>query len=721
MVDQARQAGAQRGRRRLGQWLSGCALLAALAAAPAEAQRPGPDVLYEKPATAPQLTNARPFRAKPILVSGATAYRRGEFLYQDFLYDSHGAAGTRDPEDPFDPVGGFLFSPKAGTLTYPSDPAFANDAADLVEVRVKPLAKATLFRVTFNVLHPQTAFTIALGDGEAQEWPFGAGVTSPAEEFVTVHGRRVEGMPAATAAVSARRRQVTVRVPRSAWNPGRKVVRMAAGAGLWNDATGEYLAPAESRTETTPGGTSPKGARLFNLAFRSNEPIPDLKSIPGGVTIADAAAGAALLGTWWREKLQSSALADGNVSVFSAEVDFGKLRRGVRDESGVPRTGPLNRILASRRSFGEGIDYDAACGGIEAAFDTAPCTGTFVGRLQPYALYVPDRPRPPRGWGFTLLLHSLSANYNQYTGTNHQSQLGERGPGSLVATPAGRGPDGFYRDIAEADTFEVWADVRRRYKLDPGWTAVSGYSMGGLGTFRLMSRWPDLFARGFSVVGAGSPDRALASLRHTPVMMWNALGDELVNVADYEATIAELDRLGLAFSAWNFPAADHLTIATNDEYGPGADFLGEHRVIRNPPRVTYVVDPETDSKRAGAVADHAYWLSGLRVAEGAEYGTIDVRSLGFGRGDAPVGEVVPGGGTLETHRGPTPYVSRTRDPSGAPVAPRRDRLVFESTDVARVVVDPRRARVSCNAQLDLAKAPGLSVRLRGCRSGPRHR
>ncbi len=343
-----------------------------------------------------------------------------------------------------------------------------------------------------------------------------------------------------------------------------------------------------------------------------------------------------------------------------------------------------------------------------------------MGQLQPYSLYVPDRPRPPKGWGFTLLLHSLSGNYNQYTGTKNQSQLGERGAGSLVATPSGRGPDGSYRDIAEADTFEVWADVRRRYKLDPGWSAVSGYSMGGFGTFRLLARWPDLFGRGFSVVGAGSPDRTLPSLRHTPVMTWNAVADELVNVGTYSETNAELDRLGLSFSAWIFPAADHLTLATNDEYGPGAEFLGEHRIVRNPAHVTYVVDPTSDSKRAGAIADHAYWLSGLRVAEGAEFGTIDVHSEGFGRADAPVAEVVAGTGFLSGgSRGPTPYTSQTRDPEKPVAAKRRNRLVFESTDVATVTVDPKRARVNCKAKLDLAQAPGLTVRLRGCRSGPR--
>src|SRR2546428_572556 len=59
--------------------------------------RPGPDVLYAAPAFAPQLENVGVWFAAPILVSGASAYRRGEFLYQDFLYDDHGDAATGQP------------------------------------------------------------------------------------------------------------------------------------------------------------------------------------------------------------------------------------------------------------------------------------------------------------------------------------------------------------------------------------------------------------------------------------------------------------------------------------------------------------------------------------------------------------------------------------------------------------------------------------------------
>ena len=87
----------------LGRIVSCCALALALAV-PATASaglpsvssgaRPGPDVLYAPAPRAPQLENTGPWQAPPILVSGARAYRDGEFLYQDFLLDDYGAAAA---------------------------------------------------------------------------------------------------------------------------------------------------------------------------------------------------------------------------------------------------------------------------------------------------------------------------------------------------------------------------------------------------------------------------------------------------------------------------------------------------------------------------------------------------------------------------------------------------------------------------------------------------
>ena len=140
--------------------------------------RPGPDVLYWAPASAPQLDNTGPWFATRFPISGAAAYRQGEYLYQDFIYDDSGAKGTTGAGP--------------GTYTYPTDTAtYAGNAADLVEFRMKPLADGIAFRLTYNtMLNPNVvAATIALGDsGIARSVPHGANAIAPAQVFVTIHG-----------------------------------------------------------------------------------------------------------------------------------------------------------------------------------------------------------------------------------------------------------------------------------------------------------------------------------------------------------------------------------------------------------------------------------------------------------------------------------------------------------------------------------------------------
>jgi hypothetical protein len=723
------------------------ALCALVFAAPASAgslysgagPRPGPDILYEKPATAPQLTNSGVWRAQPILISGATAYRRGEFLYQDFLYDDHGANGTvPDPSDPR--LSGNTFSMPNGTYTYPTNPAYAGNAADLVEFRVKPLADATAFRITLNTLEDPSlvAATIVIGDStEARELPHGANASAPAQWFVTVHGDSADMLDAATGkqapdapsvSVDSTRRQITVRVPHSDWNPGSGTVRLAAAVGLWDKTNDRYLLPQFSADATHPGGAGAlsKPTAFFNVAFRGDEPRPDPTDLTG--TAANAA--------WWRDSDQGQALKNGDLSPFHAYVDFGKLARGSTDDGGVPASGPMDRILASHFETAQGTDYSTTCGGTGTSSSPQPiCKGELRGQLQPYAIYVPRKPQPSAGFGMTLLLHSLAANYNQYLGTRNQSQIGERGPGSIVITPEGRGPDGWYFDYAGADTFEVWADVASHYKLDPDWGAISGYSMGGYGTYKFATQYPDLFAKGQPVVGppalgvwvppappsggeATNTNHMLPSLRNIPFLVWNAVADELVPYAGVVQQANTFDQLGYRYELDSFAPAEHLTLAVNDQYKPAADFLGTTRVDRNPAHVTYVVNPKMDYPEMGGPADHAYWLSGLRLRDAsgdAPLGTIDVRSEGFGVGDPVAGPTQHGAGALTGGTLPAiAYTSQSRQWGPVPPALQRNRLDIKAQNLSSVTIDPKRARVSCGAVLNVETDGPLTVTLAGC-------
>jgi pimeloyl-ACP methyl ester carboxylesterase len=683
--------------------------------------RPGPDILYAPPPRAPQLENRGIWKAKPILVSGTQAYREGEWLYQDYLFDDHGATGLKDGNDP-NGIGTNLFSPSAGTFTYPTDEKlYANNAADLVEYRVKPLANATAFRVTLNTLidPSRTAFTIALGDSSsAVSWPHGAGVSSPAKLFLTWHGDTAELIdaatgkaitPAPTVQVDLVRRQIQIEVPHAAWDPGNSKVRTTIGVGLWDPKAGTYLAPqVGSATATTPGGGTPNGVAIVNVGPRFDEPMPTLI----GTNFVDSAVTGEVFAADWRERQQSEQLSQGDVSPFFADVDFAKLAAKTTDDSDIPTSGPIDRIFASHYAFGQGVQPQNVCFDLGKNFSAgAKCIGREVGQLQPYALYVPKK--PAQGWGLTLLLHSLSVNYNQFLGSHNQSELGDRGPGSLVLTPEGRGPDGFDAGVPEADTFEAWADVARHYPIDPTSVDVSGYSMGGFSTYRLLARWPDLFARGFSVVGApGSVADQLISIRNDPLLLWNVDADELVNLHTSEQAVSDDEAAGLQFEEDLFLTADHLTLAENDEYGPGVAFLGTATVDRDPSRVSYVVDPTEDS--AGVVADHAYWLSGL-TTRGKGDATVEALSKGFGEGIPPVEAVQQGGGALTGGEIPAlAYVSRSQSWEKTPSVPVADELVITAKNLATMTIDVARARVTCDVKLDVQTDGSLTIALAGC-------
>jgi hypothetical protein len=715
------------------------------------APRPGPQVLYEPLAQSPQLENAprSGWHAAPILVSGASAYRKGEFVYQGYVYDDHGAKEVTDPTNPMispggDPSGGDTFSEPDGTYTYPTGPGYDENAANLIELRVRPKAKATAFRIGLNTLEDPslvaTALAIGGTPGETHPFPFGANVSAPAQYFLTVHGETatltdaasgaaVAG-PAPSVSVDLARRQITVEVPHSEWNPGTSTVRLAAGVGLWNAARNSYLLPGAVASATQPGGAGATTAppAFFDVAFRFNaqEPLP---GTPGATTATSPA--------WWRESAQAQALASGDISSFYADVDFSKLAEKVNDDmpgqpTGVPQSGAFDRILASHFSAGQGADY--ATGGCGSS---AACVGEMRGQLLPYAIYVPSSTEPSAGWGATLLLHSLSANYNQFSGSKNQSQFAARGTGSIVFTPSGRGPDGWYYDHAGADTFEVWADVAAHYRLNPSFTDIAGYSMGGYGTYKFASQFPDLFARAQPTVGPPGlgiwvppaepqpganqslTQRMLASVRNVPFLIWDETTDELVPIAGVLEQVKTFDELGYRYEFDQFLAGEHLTLALNDEYAPAAAFLGTETVDADPAHVTYVYNPTMDFPADGTSSGHAYWVYGVSLRDStgsAPLGEVDVRSHGFGVGDPPPSATQHGAGVLTGGQIPAiPYTSQSKSWGAAPAQPASDALDISATNVSAVTIDAKRAKVNCNGHLNVTTDGPLTVTLADCR------
>ena len=178
------------------------------------------------------------------------------------------------------------------------------------------------------------------------------------------------------------------------------------------------------------------------------------------------------------------------------------------------------------------------------------------------------------------------------------------------------------------------------------------------------------------------------------------------------------DDLGYRYIFDSFAPAEHLTLAIHDQFQPAADFLGDTKVDRDPPHVTYVVNPTMDFPGVRTVADHAYWLSGLKLRDGsgdAPLGTIDVRSHGFGVGDPAPGATQHGGGALSGGTLPAiAYTEQSKAWGEAPKESTADVLDIDAKNVGSVTIDPTRARVDCDAQL-LVKSDGpVTITLAGC-------
>ncbi|WP_427118331.1 hypothetical protein [Pseudarthrobacter scleromae] len=684
---------------------------AGLRSLPAETPRPGPELLYRDAPRAPQLENTGSWKAKPIMVSGASAYRAGEFLYQDYLYDE-------------------------SSLEYPAQPeVYADNAADLVEVRVKLLAHSFALRLTYNtMLDPGiSATTIALGSSTgALAMPHDAGASMPAELFVTVHGctgdivAAKDGQTLATkpaVKVDLTRRQVEVQVPYTTFDPrGKTDVRIGAATGLWDAAAGKYQRPDSSKPA------------FFNVAFRYDEPMTQTDTFGLSTGL-------------WNNTRQNAALNTGDLSPFAASVDFTKLANNVNDDmpdqaQGVPQSGKFNRIYASYFETAQGrgnFPSNLLSGGTEfPAYQPchAPeCAPPLAGQLQPYSVYIPPTAQPAAGWGTTFFHHGTTENHNSFI--ERASRFADLASGSIAIGTEARGPDIWEYEQAAADLYEVWADIARTYKLDPERSTLSGVSLGGHATWKHAVQFPDLWAAVAPHIGPTAPQGMylgpltppasgegsliyplLPSLRHVPVAYWVGQQDELVPWTGTAPSAEKLNDLGYRHQYRAF-AGDHLTtgglLASYDDEG---NYLAKRTVERTPAHVTYVYNDFMDQPEYGLNSDHAYWISAITLRDTtgpAPRGTIDAFTKGLGKGDAPVGPTqLTAGAPASLLAVPLPYIGHDLAWGTVPTTPKQDTLTVTTTNINSLTINPARAGLSCNPTIALKSDGPVSITLTGC-------
>jgi predicted esterase len=348
---------------------------------------------------------------------------------------------------------------------------------------------------------------------------------------------------------------------------------------------------------------------------------------------------------------------------------------------------------------------------------------TYVGRIQPYAVYVPTTYRRDQPTKLTWILHSLGANLNQYGGAA-PSQLREecQDRHSICATTEGFGAGMWYFGAAEVDFFDVWHQLARAYNLDPDATVMSGYSMGGWASYKLPEEYPDLFAQSMPLEGPvicglrfygsaqgyagpgqctddGDSTPLIVNLKWIPYVMTYGAIDELVPFAGGQEQIAGFRSLGYRFYAVDYPAEDHMVFSVQNDFTPADSQLGNLDRVRNPGSFTFTWYPDLvgtidDAGRAGQIGPSSdYWISRLSARTTTPSATASVtadsaairqpaETPSESYGAVPVPEPTPAATDVETWKqGPAPATRHT--------------LTLGLRNVATAAVDMLRAGLRC--------------------------
>lgn len=122
---------------------------------------------------------------------------------------------------------------------------------------------------------------------------------------------------------------------------------------------------------------------------------------------------------------------------------------------------------------------------------------------------------------------------------------------------------GFIDAAAEGAVLALLDHLQAAYPIDPKRVLVTGFSMGGMGTWYLASRHPDRFTAAIPV--AGSPralgDDGLSAFETLPVHAIHSVDDEVVAIDPARRAIAELKAAGAPAELTEVDGVTHYNVA----------------------------------------------------------------------------------------------------------------------------------------------------------------
>lgn len=181
-----------------------------------------------------------------------------------------------------------------------------------------------------------------------------------------------------------------------------------------------------------------------------------------------------------------------------------------------------------------------------------------------YGLHVPeeadDRPLPlvvglHYGWG-------RGPGPPPYYGRDYMNVLARPGLADLEAIIVA--PDcpgrGWADPRSDAAVMELIEAVQREFAIDADRIVVTGYSMGGMGTWSFVARHPNLVSAAIPMAGRPTAE-ILADWGRTPVFAVHGVEDEVVPIGPTRDAVAELQLRGVEARLVEVPAFAHFQTA----------------------------------------------------------------------------------------------------------------------------------------------------------------
>ncbi len=144
--------------------------------------------------------------------------------------------------------------------------------------------------------------------------------------------------------------------------------------------------------------------------------------------------------------------------------------------------------------------------------------------------------------------------------------------GYIVAAPLGYRVDGSYgwglgnapadpitrrvQERSEEDVMQVLQLVRQQYRIDENRIYLAGHSMGGIGTWKIAPKFPEIWAALAPFAGSGTPS-TLERIRHIPQFVVHGDDDRTVSVQGSRSMVERAKEIGIDVTYVEVPGGSH--------------------------------------------------------------------------------------------------------------------------------------------------------------------